>query len=314
MYSLRIGSISETPAINGGRFSYSTAPLKIERNYPVPSPYKDYLVKRFAYNESDNAVANLAIALSIPAATGNAISYLAEATQRDFESTLTPTRYYGIGLLIGSVIEGATELTVEFPVGSADLDAAKIGDKLLIQDVVTSGAHVSTNNEIVEIDNLVWAGDTATITLTAGTVFSWSDQATVSACIVATDVVAKISNVVATNCSVNQGLISLTWDATIEQTITLNFPTNSTDFTVTSDVLGSSLPDGNIASLYAPINPATGTPYISIPSAVWNSVTAGATLVLQAHPSAAPFWTMNRAFPSADATYVKLDNIAIKSF
>jgi hypothetical protein len=309
-FSLKTGVVSKVAAENGGRFSTKAAPQLIEKNYPISPPHQDVFLKRFVFNESETSV-DLAISLSIPATTSNAIAFLAEATQRDFQSDLSPSRYYTIGLLSGAVLIDATTLIVEFPLGSADFDVVMAGDKLLLQSPVSDNAHTTETHEIVEVDSVVWTDDSAEITLVTGIEFAWDDQSTVSSCVICNDVVSKVDNVVQTNCSISSGLIELTYQATIEQTLTFTF-TNSTDFTVISDVLGT-MPTGDIASLYAPNNPATGTPYLSILPEVWVSTTTGATLVLQTHSSAAPVWTLVRAYPAAAASYAHLADLAIKS-
>lgn len=103
--------------------------------------------------------------------------------------------------------------------------------------------------------------------------------------------------------SVTAGVVtsaSGTFDDTGNPMVLDNAGTEQDDFTVTmltastfscSGLKSGSIGTGSTGSPFAPNNPASGTPYFTIPSAVWGGTwTAGDTVTFTTSPAALPVW------------------------
>lgn len=74
-----------------------------------------------------------------------------------------------------------------------------------------------------------------------------------------------------------------------EEDWTLTF-SSATAFTVAGARIGS-VGVGSVSEDFAPLNPATGAPYFTIPSAAWGGTWAnGETVAFTTHPAALPLW------------------------
>jgi hypothetical protein len=209
------------------------------------------------------------------------------ADQRGTQANLTGAeRRYGVGALSSDVAATATTLTVTAEVGAAADLIFQVGDTLRIAGAV---------DEFAAISAVSWAGEVATLTLTAGLLYSHAaaTPTVVSACRVASGpVVASVDNVAVTGAGVfNSALVALDGIGAVEQTWTLTF-TSATAYTVLGDTLGP-MGAGTIGADFGPLNPDFGRPYLTIPAAAWGgTIVAGNSVTFQTHPAALPFWAV----------------------
>jgi hypothetical protein len=76
----------------------------------------------------------------------------------------------------------------------------------------------------------------------------------------------------------------------IEETWTLTF-TGATTFTASGNTVGALTSTGSTSADYAPLNPATGTPYFTIKAVAWGGTfQANDTVSFATHPAAIPIW------------------------
>jgi hypothetical protein len=288
-------TVTETTS-NGGRISSSEVVTGVAENvWPVITSDQrtdgdEVLRKLFFKVAHAGAVAfpNTRVALGRTTPAGSRV-VIFSGTQRNTAADLTGSeRLYGTGTLVSDVTAGGTTLVVDFEPGGGDDELVQDGDKLVLQD--------GTHREFVTVDTagVSWSTDRATITLTAGTRYSYAAATPtyVGSCIVTASVVATVDNYAETGTfTFNEGAYPITPDGigTVEQTWTLTF-TSATAFGVSGDTVGS-VGTGVVGSNFAPSNSAFSQPYFTIPAAAWGgSPVAGDTLVFQTHPAAVPFW------------------------
>jgi hypothetical protein len=214
-------------------------------------------------------------------------SYLIAGTQRDTQSDLAGRRRYSTGKLHTAVAVGDTVLVVDFAVDSGADAVVQAGDKIVVIDGTVTDYSLTAQN-------VSWAGDRATITLTDGVTSALSTAAFVGSCLVDTvNINTHVDNV-------TKSFSTSTYDdvaypirlnnlGTTEQTVTFTI-TGPTTFSVLSDIFGA-LPNGSTLTDYAPINPIFGTPYLELFAAGWGGThTVGEMMQFQTHPSALPVW------------------------
>lgn len=309
MFSLKNAAITSQSASNGGRISLVNAPITLltEKTTAVNTPYHDRFIKKFLHTNSDTAEINVAASLQTPPANSGYANFLATGTQRDTQSILEPSRYYSAGFLTTAVVIGDAELVVEFPINANTLNVAQAGDTLVLMTADKSTLRHAIVNSVVFADNI------ATIQLIDGVSLDWAAGSIIASAITAETLTATIDNITVTGCTIDPGLITVSNDATIEQSFTLTF-TSSTAFTVTGDTVGA-LPDGDIATQYAPLNPTTNSPYFTIPATTWIATTTANTLSFDTHPAALPIWFLFRFFPGVTTnTYQDAASITVSQF
>ena len=299
MLSIKKSLITSQLSSNGGRFTFdyqTSGNICKELTEKITTPYHERLIKSFLHNDADTPETNIALALKNPVA-GAYSHFLATGTQRDTQATFAPTRYHSIGYLSGNAMIGEINLAVQFPTGADDLEVVQAGDTLTL----TSADRSVTKNVMVAA--AYFDAGIAYIQLSDPVDTNFLSNSLVSSAITTTSITATLSNVIKTDCVIDETQIELSNNGTVEQSFTLTF-TSATAFTVTGDVIGS-LPAGDISTQYAPLNPATNAPYLTIPATAWTSATTSATLTFDTHPAALPFWFVSRFYPGVSPIIYK---------
>lgn len=253
-------------------------------------------------NQSANeGLFNAAIYIENPTLAQDMV-FLAAGTLTDTQSDLSSPRLYGCGWLSQSI--NAADTSIQVLVENGNVHIFQVGDTIRISNKATVNSDTGTE-EYGVIASVSWNGDVATIGLQAGVsnAYSSTNQATRVASLLSLGTIqASVTSVTVTSSggdydhdnfpvlANNQG--------SINQTFTLTF-TSSTAFTLVGNTLGS-LGSGNISGVNcAPLNPATGTPYLTINAAGFSGVfQAGDTIVIPIVPSAKGFW-LKRVIPAA---------------
>lgn len=119
-------------------------------------------------------------------------------------------------------------------------------------------------------------------------------------------VAATVSNVVVTSAlgtfdSATAGHLIAHNRGAIEQDWTLTF-TSATSFTASGPTAGTLSTSGSTTADYAPVNPATGTPYFTIRALAWGGTfAANQTIAFTTHPAAMPI-RYRRQVPAGTAS------------
>ena len=220
----------------------------------------------------------------------------ARDTQGDFTGS---ERLLGVGVLNADVLASVTVLVVDCEADSAADLVFQAGDTIFIGD--------GTNYEFLTIDagGVAWAGDTATITLTAGTrrAYAAATPTIIAACINQSSVKTSFDNWVETTAlgTYDEATYPLVGDniGTIEQTWTLTF-TDATNYSVAGDTVGS-VGAGTIGGDFVPNNADFVKPYFTLLAAGFGGTWAnGESIVFQTHMATIDGWA--RQITPAGAT------------
>jgi hypothetical protein len=316
-FSTKKSKIVSKNSANGGRFTRENCPqtLIVQKITAITAPYADRYIKRGVCNESELLEENVAVHLDMPQDSALTRVNLFTGTQRDTQADIAPGRYYGIGELSAGVSIGGTTLTIQFPSGSEAFNVVLPGDLLVIRSPVVDGARANDEIEQVLVDTVTsWVDDLVTLEIVDPLTKNWAINATVASAITAASVGAVLDTVVETNVSFNESLVELLNSSTVEQTVTLSFSGSTSAFTASSDDPDITLPAGNIASEYAPINPLTNLPYFTIPAAAWISTADPGSVSFQTHPPMIPTWTIVRFFDGETNSQVKIASLCVSEY
>ncbi|MDH5637428.1 MAG: hypothetical protein OEZ04_02945 [Nitrospinota bacterium] len=296
---------------NGGRITAVASPSDTANNdFPDVSQaeltsgltrYRKRFVK--VANDADLVAQQMRLYIRTHTAAAEAVTFFPGA-QRDTQNDITGAeRQYGAGQLAADVAAAAIVITVNTE--GAALDYFKDGDTIMISDK-TSVFDTGNNREEAVISGAPsYAGDQATITLTAGLKNGYLAADTVVASIYSAGDVKALAD----NYSVSSA--AGTYDdagnpvivdhiGSVEQTWTATF-TSATAFDVVGDTVGS-VGSGAVSGDFAPTNADEGKPYFTIPSAGWGGTWAvGETFTFQTHPCAVPVWYKHTIPPGCAA-------------
>lgn len=291
-----------TPAQNGGRMTFSQLVSGVKNNlFPDVSQSERTAGsvkwrKAFVHINSaqDTALLNARLFLDALTPAGDFVVFQ-PGTQTDTEDQIAG-RPYGIGTLYAPIIGGATQIQVacEHNGQYASLQPIRVGDLLRVSDRPSTGG--AGNEEWVSVTGIDYGADFATVDVspalannyaTANTLVSsiyelpsasagWTGF-TVSSAGGSFDA-ATVGNLVAHN----KGAVEESW--------TLTF-TSNTSYTVSGNTVGTLAAVGSISADYAPLNPATGTPYLTIKAMGWGgSFQPNDTVSFATRPAAIPIW------------------------
>lgn len=291
-----------TPAQNGGRMTFSQLVSGVKNNlFPDVSQSERTAGsvkwrKAFIHINSaqDTALLNVRLFFDALTPAGDFVIFV-PGTQTDTEDQIV-ARPYGIGTLYSPVVGGAIQIQVacEHNGQYTILQPIRVGDVLRVSDIPSTGG--AGNEEWVSVTGISYGADFATIDLTTPLANSYATTNTlVSSIYELPSVVGAWSGFVVTSAGGNFdaapiGNLIVHNKGAIEQTWTLTF-TSANSFTISGNTVGTLALAGSIAADYAPVNPATGTPYITIKSAGWNgSFQANDTVIFSTHPTAIPIW------------------------
>jgi hypothetical protein len=291
-----------TPAQNGGRMAFAQLVSGVKNNlFPDVSQAERIAGavkwrKAFIHINSaqDTALLNVRLFLDALTPAGDFVVFQ-PGTQTDSENQIAG-RPYGIGTLYAPVAAGATQLQVvcEDPAAYASLQPFRGGDRLRVADRASTGG--AGNEEWVQISAVTYGADFATLDVApalanayaiTGTVISsvhelasvagnWSGFAVTSSA--GSFAAATVGNLVAHN----KGAIEDHW--------TLTF-SSASNFAVTGASVGTLASPGTTSADFAPLNPATGTPYFTLKAAGWGGAfQVNDTVSFATHPAAVPLW------------------------
>lgn len=291
-----------TPAQNGGRMAFSQLVSGVKNNlFPDVSQSERTAGatkwrKAFIHVNSaqDTALLNVRLFLDALTPAGDYVVFQ-PGTQTDTEDQIAG-RPYGIGTLYAAVAVGASQMQVvcENNTEYATLQPFRVGDRLRIADRPSTGG--SGNEEWVTISAVTYGADYATIDFSPALVNGYGTANTlVSSVYELSSVVGSVSGVTVTSTagtldSATVGNLVAHNKGAVNETWTLTFTSDST-FTVSGNTVGTLASPGSISADYAPLNPATGTPYFTIKHTAWGgSFSAGDTVSFTTHPAAIPIW------------------------
>jgi len=234
--------------------------------------------------------------LYAPSLSDDTRTFFMAGTQRDTQADIGAYRRYAAGKLHTAISQTDTVLVVDFEPGSGADNVVQAGDMLVMLDGETE-----SYDSIV--DSVTWAGDQATITLTAGVLNSFSTDTVVCSTYVNTaDVNPGVSDVVKDFSSSTYD--DTTWPVltnnvgTVEQSLLITI-TGADTFSCVSDAHGA-LADGSTLADYAPVNIDNLEPYFTLSASGWGGTqTVGETLSFQTHPAAVPVWIGKVVSPAA---------------
>lgn len=278
------------------------SPLAFEDLFKSPTPYEmkdgvtDY-VKVFAHffgsDDANNFVKRIKPSL-IKQSLGDDRILWGFGTKNDTTLNMGVARWYGSGILETSVT--ATSTVVKVTVKS-------VGDALFLPNdaiVLDNGFRMVT----AKISSLSYTGNVASLTLTEqlGSDFTYG----VTTVAVMTEILeqkatcSKVSKI-SLNGDFDATKVVLNPKGTVSNRVTLTFQ-SSTGFFATSDDFSLGV-SGYTSTSFSPNNPATSTPYFTIPSNAFVGVfQAGDQVVLEFVGNYTPIW-FKRVVPPNSAGY-----------
>lgn len=291
-----------TPAQNGGRMAASLLVSGVKNNLFPDVSQSERLAgavkwrKAFIHVNSaqDTALLNVRLFLDALTPAGDFVVFQ-PGTQTDTENQIAG-RPYGIGTLFAPVVGGATQIQVacERNAEYATLQPFRVGDRLRVSDRPSTGG--AGNEEWVTISSVSYGTDFATVDVSTALVNSYATANTlISSVLELPSAVASVSGVSVVSASGNfdsatAGNLIAHNRGAIQENWTLTF-TSATTFTVSGNTVGTLVSQGSTSADYAPVNPATGTPYFTIKAIGWSgSFQAGNTMSFTTQPAAIPVW------------------------
>jgi len=291
-----------TPAQNGGRMTFSQLVSGVKNNLFPDVSQSERLAgavkwrKAFIHINSaqDTALLNVRLFLDSLTPAGDFVVFQ-PGTQTDTEDQIVG-RPYGIGTLYAPVVGGATQIQVacEHNAEYATLQPFRVGDVVRVSDRPSTGG--AGNEEWVSVTGVVYGADFATVDISPALANGYATANTlVSSVLELPSAVASVSGVsvvsaggsfdfatVGNLVAHNKGAVKENW--------TLTF-TSATTFTVSGNTVGTLSAVGSVSADYAPVNPATGTPYFTIKAIAWGgSFQANDTVTFATQPAAIPIW------------------------
>ena len=291
-----------TPAQNGGRMSFSQLVSGVKNNLFPDVSQSERLAgavkwrKAFIHVNSaqDTALLNVRLFLDSLTPAGDFVVFQ-PGTQSDTEDQIAG-RPYGIGTLYAPVVGGATQIQVacEHNAEYATLQPMRVGDVVRVSDRPSTGG--AGNEEWVTISGVSYGTDFATFDVSPALVNSYATSNTlVSSVLELPSAVAGVTGVSVTSGggsfdSATVGNLVAHNKGAVEENWTLIF-TSDTTFTVSGNTVGILASPGSVSADYAPLNPATGTPYFTIKAIAWGGTfQMNDTVSFGTQPAAIPIW------------------------
>lgn len=291
-----------TPAQNGGRMAFAQLVSGVKNNLFPDVSQSERLAgavkwrKAFIHVNSaqDTALLNVRLFLDSLTPAGDFVVFQ-PGTQTDTEDQIAG-RPYGIGTLYAPIVGGATQMQVacEHNAEYATLQPFRIGDRLRVSDRPSTGG--AGNEEWVSVTGIVYGVDFATVDVSPALANNYATGNTlVSSVHEIASAVAGVTGVSVTSGggsfdSATVGNLVAHNKGAVEENWTLTF-TSATTFTVSGNTVGTLASPGSVSADYAPLNPATGTPYFTIKAIGWSgSFQPGNTMSFSTQPAAIPIW------------------------
>ena len=291
-----------TPAQNGGRMASTQLVSGVKNNLFPDVSQAERLAgsvkwrKAFIHIASaqDVALMNVRVFLDALTPAGDFVTF-APGTATDTEDQVT-SRPYGIGTLHVATAGGATELHLlcENLTAYATLQPFRVGDLIRVADRPSTGG--AGNEEWVTLSAVSYGAEFATLTFSPALANAYATTNTLVSSIYPTaQIVAACTNIAVTSVAGNFDAVTLGHlvahnKGAVADDWTLTF-TGATTFTVAGLTVGALAAAGSTAADYAPINPATGTPYFTIKALAWSGTwVTGNQVSFTTQPAALPIW------------------------
>jgi len=290
-----------TPAQNGGRMAFAQLVSGVKNNLFPDVSQSERIAgsvkwrKAFVHINSaqDAALLNVRLFLDTLTPAGDFVTFLI-GSATDTEDQIAG-RAYGIGTLFAPIVGGASQIQVvcEHTVEYASLQPFRIGDLVRVSDRPSTGG--AGNEEWVTLSGVTYGADFATLDFTPALVNAYAIQPTlVSTVYQQASVAGAWSNLALTSAagsfdSATVGNLVAHNKGAIEQTWTLTF--TGQGFNVSGNTVGMLPAMGSTSADFAPVNPATGTPYFTIKAAGWSGTfQTNESLHFDTHPAAIAIW------------------------
>jgi hypothetical protein len=291
-----------TPAQNGGRMAFAQLVSGVKNNlFPDVSQSERGAGsvkwrKAFIHINSaqDAALLNVRLFIDAPTPAGDFVVFQL-GTATDTQDQIAG-RTYGIGTLFAPVAGGATQINVvcEHNAEYASLQPFRVGDLVRVSDRPSTGG--AGNEEWVTLSGVTYGADFATLDFTPALVNAYAIQPSlVSAVYQQASVAGAWSNLALTSAaglfdSATVGNLVAHNKGAIEQTWTLSFA-GANSFNVSGNTVGALPASGTTSADFAPVNPATSTPYFTLKAAGWSGTfQASEGMHFDTHPAAIPIW------------------------
>lgn len=251
------------------------------------------VLSRKGFLKNENALnltaKNMRVSLWKPV-PGDIKLFLIPGTQTDIQSGIGSTKF-GCGLLDSNVSAGASSIDVLVEDGADIL--FRDGDEIVITDrpvrTIIGGGNLE--HHVVSGTPTI-SGDVVTITLSGTLANGYSASNTVVMSLLQLgDLKTSIGTPVVSSAAgtFDAGEMTAHNIGGMYETWTFTF-TSATAFTCVGDTL-ISVSTGNIGSIFAPNNPAFGSPYMTVNPAAWGGTyQAGDTVTVLTGPAAGGFW------------------------
>ena len=290
------------PAQNGGRMAPSLLVSGVKNNlFPDVSQAERTAGavkwrKAFIHVNSaqDAALLNVRLFLDALTPAGDFVTFT-PGTTTDTQDQIAG-RPYGIGSLYAPVVGGANQMRVvcEHNTEYASLTPFRVGDLIRVSDRPSTGG--TGNEEWVTLTGVVYGADYATFDFTPALANAYGTSATlVSGVYQQASVAGSWSNLAVTSASgscdtATVGNLVAHNKGAIEESWTLTF-TGPGSFTVSGATVGALPAGGSTSADYAPLNPATGTPYFTLKAAAWSGTfQPNDQMRFDTHPAVIPVW------------------------
>lgn len=291
-----------TPAQNGGRMAGALLVSGVKNNLFPDVSQSERLAgavkwrKAFIHVNSaqDTALLNVRMFLDSLTPAGDFVVFQ-PGTQTDTEDQIAG-RPYGIGTLYAPINDGAIQIQVacEHNAEYATLQPLRVGDVVRISDRPSTGG--AGNEEWVSVNGIVYGADFATVDISPALANSYATSNTlVSSVLELPSAVAGVTGVTITSGggsfdSATVGNLVAHNKGAVEENWTLTF-TSATTFTVSGNTVGGLASPGSVSADFAPLNPATGTPYFTIKAIGWGGTfQTNDTVTFATQPAAIPIW------------------------
>jgi hypothetical protein len=241
----------------------------------------------------DAALLNVRLFIDAPTPAGDFVVFQL-GTATDTQDQVVG-RAYGIGTLFAPVAGGASQIQVicEHNAEYASLQPFRIGDLVRVSDRPSTGG--AGNEEWVTLSGVAYEPDYATLDFTPALVNAYATANTlVSTVYQQASVAGAWSNLALTSAAgsfdaATVGNLVAHNKGAIEQTWSLTF--TGQGFNVSGNTIGTLPSMGSTSADFAPVNPATGTPYFTIKAAGWSGTfLANESLHFDTHPAAIAIW------------------------
>lgn len=291
-----------TPTQNGGRMAGALLVSGVKNNLFPDVSQSERLAgavkwrKAFIHVNSaqDTALLNVRLFLDSLTPAGDFVVFQ-PGSQTDTEDQIAG-RPYGIGTLYAPVVGGAAQIQVacEHNAEYATLQPLRVGDVVRVSDRPSTGG--AGNEEWVTVSGVSYGTDFATVDVSPVLVNSYATSNTlVSSVLELPSAVAGVTGVSVTSGgggfdSATVGNLIAHNKGAVEENWTLTF-TSATTFTVSGNTVGTLASPGSVSADYAPLNPATGTPYFTIKAIAWaGTFQMNDTVTFATQPAAIPIW------------------------